>query len=170
MQETPRSSQRREVESLALGAGGAYTSDPANPSPTLGGANLPPLKHGPTDHSALDARKDQHVWKIVKPTRVNGTPELEFEATIDKETCDFIARLCEVRDGKPYLLADAARRVKAKPGEKTRVTIAFPPTAITSRELRLYLTSSNWPRYARHEGVVAVTVHEGATLKVPTLR
>jgi predicted acyl esterase len=170
IEESPRGALRREVESVALGVGGAYTSDPANPSPTLGGANLPPLKHGPTDHSALDARKDQHVWKITKALQVNGSPELEFEATMDKESCDFIARLCEVRDGKPYLLADGASRVKTKPGEKTRVALTFPPTAITTHELRIYLTGTNWPRYERHEGVVGVTVHNGATLKVPTLR
>lgn len=168
--ETPRGAARRAEETLTLGAGGAYASDPADPSPTLGGANLPPLKYGPTDHSPLDARKDRHVWKVVKKLCVNGAPQLTFEATIDKESCDFIARFCEVRDGKPYLLADAARRVKAQPGERTRVTLDFPPTAVTTGELRIYVTSTNWPRYARHEGVVAVTVHDGATLKIPTLR
>jgi len=168
--ESPRGALGREMESVALGAGGAYSSDSSNPSPTLGGANLPPLKHGPTDHSALDARKDQLVWKIAKPLRINGVPELSFDATVDQSSCDFIARLCKVRDGKPYLLADAAQRVKTTPGQKTRVTLAFPPTAITARELRIYLTTTNSPRYARHDGVINVTIHDGATFNVPTLR
>ena len=170
VEDTPRGAPSRTEELVALGPGGAYTSDPADASPTLGGANLPPLKDGPTDHSPLDSRKDRHVWRVVKALRVNGSPELTFEAAIDKESCDFIARLCEVRDGRPYLLAEAARRVQAKPGVRTRVTLEFPPTAVTTGELRIFLTSTNWPRYARHEGVVAVTVHDGAMLKVPTLR
>lgn len=170
IEESPRGSSPRGEVSVGLGAGGVYRSDPSEPSPTLGGANLPPLKHGPTDHSALDSRQDQHVWKISQQLRINGISELDFEATVDRENCDFMARLCEVRNGKPYLLTDAARRIKTRPGHKTHVKLAFQPTAITTGELRVYLSSTNWPRYGKHDGVINVTVHEGATLKVRVLK
>ncbi len=157
---------KRKLELVDLGKGGTYAYDPQNPSPTLGGANLPPDKHGPTDHTALEGRKDQLVWRVASPLRVNGAVELSFEASTDRESCDFIARLCDVRDGKPYHLADAARRVK---GSKSRVTLTFPPAAVTTRELRIYLSSSNWPRYEKMASAVTVTVSDGATLTVPTL-
>jgi hypothetical protein len=161
---------RRTVE-IPLGPGGAFASDPKDPSPTLGGANLPPLPHGPTDHTALDARRDGTRWsaETAEPWRIHGAPTLEFEVTVDAGSCDFVARLCEVRDGKPYHLADAARRVEAAPGARTRVRLVFPPTGITTRALRVYLTNGNWPRYERMAAPVAVTVHDGAILQVPTL-
>jgi hypothetical protein len=173
---------KRTVTAVKLAGGErSYVCDPREASPTLGGANLPPQKHGPTDHSALEKRKDVLAYevKLEKALRVNGTVELSFEATVDRPCADFSARLCDVVDGKATLLADAILRVRAKPGEKTRVTLAFPATAVTAKELRVYLTSSNWPRYERnpHTGAdhwdekiavpLAVTVHEGMELRLP---
>ncbi len=173
---------RRETRAVPLGGGDrTYACDPRDPSPTLGGANLPPLKHGPTDHSALERRKDVLAFSVSldKPERVNGAAELSFEATVDRPSCDFIARLCDVVDGKPMHLADAVRRVRPVPGERTRVRLRFPATAVTARELRVYLSCSNWPRYERnpHTGAdhwdekaalpAAVTVHGGAELSLP---
>jgi hypothetical protein len=145
----------------------AWTCDPTDPSPTLGGANLPPMKHGPLDQSALSARKDG-VWystgKLDKPLRVNGNVELTFTFTANRPDCDFTARLCEAgADGRPILMADAAGRAKLRDGtgaakllasgEKHTITLRFPAAAITfpeGHELRLYLSSSNWPRYERN--------------------
>jgi putative CocE/NonD family hydrolase len=186
---------KRKTKTLYLSADGtigeepgegdrSYTYDPKKPSPTLGGANLPPLRHGPTDHGRLDARKDVLAYstgKLEEPLRINGNVKLSFEFTADRETCDFSARLCEVRDGKPYLIADAVCRVwDHEPGEKGRVTLHFPATAITVSELRIYLSSSNWPRYERnpHTGAdhwerrgcktLKATIHHGsAKLNIP---
>ncbi len=158
---------KRATTTVALKGGGAWAHDPKDPSPTLGGANLPPLKHGPHDQSALEKRKDVLRWDaaLEKPLRVNGNVELSFEATADGDAFDVCARLC---DGKGFLLADAARRVKAKAGEKTRVTLRFPATAVAARELRVYVAGSNWPRYEKGPAV-SVTVHGGAELKLPTV-
>ncbi len=173
---------RRSTKDAALGGGDrTVTFDPLDPTPTLGGANLPPLRHGPTDHSALRDRKGVLVYDLdlKESLRVNGTVELSFEATADRACCDFIARLCDVVEGKPMLLADAVRRVRTAPGERTRVTLRFPAMAVTARELVLFLSGSNWPRYERnpHTGAdhweergalaATVTVHEGAALRLP---
>ncbi|MBI3097432.1 MAG: CocE/NonD family hydrolase [Planctomycetes bacterium] len=167
----------------------SYSSDPRDPSPTLGGANLPPLPHGPTRQDALDSRKDLLAYTMdvrETPLPINGSVEFAFDFEADRSTCDFCARLCEVRsDGHSYLIADVARRARdLVPGKKSRITLRFPLTAYTiakGSSLRLYLGSTNSPRYERntnagqdhwdeHRAVpVTVTVHhEKAELRVPT--
>lgn len=174
-----------------------WTHDPVKASPTLGGANLPPMKHGPTDQSALSDRKDG-AWystgKLEKPLRLNGNAELTITFSANRPDCDFFARLCDVGpDGRPILIADAAGRASLRdstaekklltPGEKYTITLRFPSTATTfpeGHELRLHLSSANWPRYERnpHTGAdhwdaktavdLEVTVHhEEAVLKLP---
>lgn len=166
----------------------AYTYDPKDPPPTLGGANLPPMKFGPTDHAALDARKDVLAYTsaaLKNELRINGRVELSFGYVANRTCCDFTARLCEVRaDGKPYLIASAAARCReVKPGEPARVTLRFPVTAYTltkGHALRVYLASGDSPRYERnpHTGEdhwdekTALTLdvavgHANAELKIP---
>lgn len=124
-----------------------YTCDPKSPTPTLGGANLPPLPHGPTDHRALEKRKDVLVFTWDRPVRMNGTVELSFDVEIDRPSCDFIARLCDVRDGKDWHLGDAVLRIREK---KAKVVLKFPATAASCSSIRVYLAGSNWPRYERN--------------------
>jgi len=153
----------RSTRKLLLGADGKiveadpkpgareYEYDPKAPSPTLGGANLPPVKHGPTDQSTLGDRKDVLAYSG-GAVKIRGVVELELEVEPDRASFDMTARLCDVgSDGKPWLLADAVVRTRdAKPREKVRVTLRFPPTAATVRELRVFVSSSNWPRYERN--------------------
>ncbi len=192
----------RKATSVWLGADGkiglekptdagtrAYTCDPKDPTPTLGGANLPPVPHGPHLENDLDKRKDLLVYstgKLAAPLSLNGKAELSFEVEVDRPCCDFMARLCDVDpDGHVYLIADAARRLwDVKAGATQKVTLTFPTTAVTwpaGWELRVYLSSSNWPRYERntHTGAdhwdakaavpLAVTVHHPAELKLPAV-
>jgi predicted acyl esterase len=132
-----------------------YLYDPKSPPPTLGGANLPPLKHGPTDQTPLGARKDVLAYTtgpLDPPLRILGEIEIVLDVEADRPSFDMIVRVCDVRDdGKAWLLADAARRTRdAKPGERVRVTLRVPPTAAAVRELRIYVSSGNWPRYERN--------------------
>ncbi|MCI0341525.1 MAG: CocE/NonD family hydrolase, partial [Planctomycetales bacterium] len=53
--------------------------DPSRPAPTLGGANLPPVPHGPRDQSPLGKRDDVLSWEtppLDAPLRLNGNAEL----------------------------------------------------------------------------------------------
>ncbi|KAF0246786.1 MAG: acylase and [Planctomycetota bacterium] len=174
-----------------------WTYDPVDPSPTLGGANLPPMKHGPTDQSALSERKDG-AWfttgKLEKPLRVNGNVELTVSLEANAPDCDFTARLCDAGvDGKPVLIGDAAGRAKLRDGtavakllqggQTYSLTLRFPATAATfpaGHELRVYLANTNWPRYERNAGTgadhwdektaqpVKITLHFGASeLRLP---
>jgi hypothetical protein len=153
--------------------GGDYVCDPKDPTPTSGGANLPPLKHGPWSQESLSKRKDVLVFSKEASVRINGKVELSFDYEIDRECCDFTARLCS----GPYLISDIASRVRSKTG---RVTLRFPATALAAKEIRVYVSSSNWPRYERnaHTGAdhwdektavpVKVSVKQ-VELKLPTL-
>jgi len=153
----------------------AYAADPREPVPTLGGANLPPLPHGPTDHAELEKRKDLLRRTVPGPLRILGQAEVDVTFTADRPSCDVAAWLC---DGTTHL-ADAVRRATPRaPGERCTATVHFPPIAATVKELRLYVASSNWPRYERnpHTGglrwddaaaqPLRITVHEIA-LRVP---
>ncbi len=136
--------------------------DPRRPSPTLGGANLPPLPHGPTRHESLDAREDVAVLSVPGPLALLGEAELTLRATANRPDYNLSARLCVRRaDGGTTLLCDSALRLARRnggddpvaPGESCELTLRFPPTAIAlceGEELRVYLSPSNWPRYERH--------------------
>ena len=161
-----------------------YVYDPKDPSPTLGGANLPPLKHGPTLQNDLEQRHDVLVYttgKLEEPFRIEGRADLSFSVSANREDCDFTARLCEVdEDGKSYLLADAIQRAKLReasrpkllvPGETTAITLRFPSLAVTipkGEELKILLSSSNWPRYERnpHTGADHWDERSALTLEV----
>ncbi len=167
----------------------AYLHDPMQPAPDLGGANLPPMKHGPTDHSALDGRGDTLAWStgpLGAPLAINGAVEVAIAFAADRESADLVARLCEVRaDGKPYLLGTAALRVAGlQPGKPAGAVVKLPPIAAVVPKgggLRLYVGSASFPRYGRnpHTGAKAWDAKTalklnleirspGSTLKVPT--
>jgi hypothetical protein len=187
--------EERIVAAKPSGGTRSYVSDPRKPSPTLGGANLPPMKHGPKAQNALDGRADVLAYstgKLEKPMRINGAVELSVAFTANREDCAIVARLCDVHpDGKAVLLADAAARARVrdgepkplKPGERAALTLRFPPTAAVlpaGHALRIYLSSTNHPRYERLPNTgadhwdekaavdVDVTVlHDGTELRVP---
>ncbi len=133
-----------------------YESDPSRPIPTLGGANLPPMAHGPRRQDALDARPDVLAWTsapLEAPLRVNGNALLRVAVSADRRSVDLMARLCEATGEREALLvADAAVRVEElRAGEVRAAALRFPALAYTfarGSRLRVYLSSSNWPRYA----------------------
>ncbi|NOY81531.1 MAG: CocE/NonD family hydrolase [Kiritimatiellaeota bacterium] len=165
-----------------------YRYDPKQPTPTLGGANLPPLKHGPTRQNSLLRRKDLLVYRtdrLRRPLELNGKASLTFRFSCDRVDCDFTARLCDERpNGDLILVADAAQRAKFRtggasllePGRTYEIRLDFPSMAYTfgsDHRLTLILGSGNYPRYERnpHTGDdfwnpataldLNVTVHHG---------
>ena len=130
--------------------------DPRKPPPTLGGANLPPLPHGPTDHRQLGRRDDVLAYATEafrEPVVVQGSVELSFRARTNRVSADFIARLCWTEDGKSVLLAEKALRVRGAVNQEHTVTIRFQAHAFTipkGRGLVLYLGCGASPRYERN--------------------
>jgi hypothetical protein len=176
-----------------------WRHDPRDAAPTLGGANLPPMKHGPCDHASLEGRKDVLTYAsgpLEAPLRLDGRAELAFSFRIDRVDADFVARLCDAGpDGKVVLIAEVAGRVKyrdpaqgaqpAVPGERASIRLLFPSTSVVfpeKHEVVLFLGSASLPRYERnpHTGAdhwdeksaleLEVTVfHDDATLSFPAI-
>jgi predicted acyl esterase len=143
-----------------------YTFDPRDPVPTLGGSNLPPLPAGPTDHSRLQKRANVLTYssqKLKEPIRVVGNMAVTFTFSIDRVDADFAVILCDgLPDGKACLVVEAVQRAKLRlggrpaplePGREYRMTIKLPKTAYTfgkGHVLKLFIASSNYPRYERN--------------------
>ncbi len=143
-----------------------YRHDPRHPTPTLGGANLPPLASGPTDQSALETRPDVLVYStgpLAMPIRLLGNAEVSLSFTVNRVDADFCMRLCDAdSSGNSFLVADGITRAKFRnggkqellePGKPYSLTIRLPATAYTFRKgrmLKIYLSSSNHPRFERN--------------------
>ncbi|MCC6572805.1 MAG: CocE/NonD family hydrolase [Planctomycetes bacterium] len=149
-----------------------YTYDPLNPCPTLGGANLPPMPHGPTDQSDLGKRPDVLSYTSAafgEPLHLNGNIELSIWFAANRKDCDLFMRVCDVGpDGKAILIAEAARRAKYRnvaysvqeliAGDQNNTVLRCPATAYTlqkGHKLRLYISSGNYPRYERNTHTLA---------------
>jgi putative CocE/NonD family hydrolase len=143
-----------------------YRYDPKDPSPTLGGLNLPPLPRGPTDQSALEKRDDVLVYStdpLKEPLRVLGNVKVTLSFAVNRVDADFSVRLCDVHpDGRSTLVHDGIQRAKFRagprprrlePGKPTAVTVTLPKTAYTfarGHACKILVSSSNHPRFERN--------------------
>lgn len=145
--------------------------DPAQPTPTLGGANLD-RNRGPRKQNPLHRRQDVLTYTtpaMTRPLTLIGeiSASLVVSASAD---ADLHARLAWVHpDGDSYLLSDTAQRLSMArgfaPGAKLRVTLRFPATALTlapGYRLELLVSASNAPRYEVRQQAATMTVHHGA--------
>ena len=140
-----------------------YTYDPKNPTPTVGGQNLPPLSHGPKDVSAISKREDVLTYatgKLTESLAIRGEVELTVFFKCNRVDTDIQVRLCdEYPDGKSYLVGETIQRAKLrdgktvqelKPGETYSVTLRLAPHAYTwlkDHKLKLIVTGGNAPRF-----------------------
>jgi predicted acyl esterase len=154
-----------------------FVSDPHNPVPTLGGANLgadagPGLLAGPQDQAALERRDDVLVYTTApstEPLRIFGRATVRLAFAVDRPDASFAVRLCDVYpDGRSMLVVDSIARAqyrdgtdRAAPVEPDRtytVTLRLPPTALTllrGHRLRISVAGSNWPRFELNAGTGA---------------
>ena len=128
--------------------------DRDHPTPTLGGANLPLLPHGPTDHRELLVRDDVLVFStgpVDEPLCLAGSATLDLCITSAGETADVAVRLLErAPDGTAWWFADSIVRCEPHPSRPTKVAIPTEPLALTIRaghELVLVLSGTNAPRF-----------------------
>lgn len=164
-----------------LGAGGAlldappaeapptrYRYDPADPTPSVGGAAL----FGPAvvDNRALEARPDVRTFTgppLAAPLEVVGAPRLVAYVRCSLEHFDVFARLCEVEaSGRSLNRCDAIVRIS--PGRTTlgadgcvRVELELSPIAhrfAAGSRLRLQLASGAHPRFVRNPGTGVVAL------------
>ena len=144
----------------------AFTYDPANPVPTVGGTNLL-LPKGIHDHRKIAERPDVLAF-LTEPldgdvTLVGRLRAHLFVSSSAPDT-DFTAMLLDVRpDGYRANIQDGIVRVRyregrdkpklLKPGETVEVDIDLWSTAYTFKaghRIALHVSSSNFPRFDRN--------------------
>lgn len=142
-----------------------YLYNPDNPVPTLGGGVLG--EAGPVDQSPIERRDDVLVYtgpELRAPLEVTGHVSAVIYASSDAVDTDFVARLCDVHpDGRSVVLCDGIARARFRegldrevfmtPGTVYAFEIRMGVTAATllpSHRLRVEITSSSFPRFARN--------------------
>ena len=143
----------------------SYRFDPANPVPTVGGANLT-FERGPMDQRAIGPRGDYLRFQtpaLDKDVTIAGPVKVELYGATDGPDTDFMAKLVDVYpDGYEALVLDAPVRARYRhgrmpdevkmmtPGAPEELDIDLWSTAITfekGHKIALHITSSSSPRF-----------------------
>lgn len=146
-----------------------FEYDPANPVPTVGGRlccgdAMPP---GPFDQRPNESRQDVLVFStppLEKDVEVTGYVTVELYAATTARDTDFTAMLVDVSpDGYARYLTDGIARARYRtttekaeevvPGKLYKYTIDLWATSNLFRaghKIRLYVSSSNFPRFNRN--------------------
>lgn len=145
-----------------------YTFDPANPCPTIGGANLT-IDRGPMDQRKIEGRGDVLVFTsdvLDKPVEVTGRVLAKIFISSSAADTDLSVRLCDVYpDGRSMLIAEGMQRLRHRkskaqpqpltPGQIEEVTVdCWSSSQIfnTGHRVRVTITSSNYPRFDVNPG------------------
>jgi len=146
-----------------------FTYDPSNPVPTIGGRlccgnSIPP---GPFDQRPNESRPDVLVYStppLERDIEVTGFVTVELFASTSAADTDFTAMLVDVSpDGYARYLTDGIVRARYRestdrpqtvtPGRPYKYTIDLWATSNlfkAGHRLRLYISSSNFPRFGRN--------------------
>lgn len=146
-----------------------FVYDPANPVPTIGGRlccgqSLPP---GPFDQRPNEGRRDVLVFStppLERDTEVTGFVTVELYASTSAPDTDFTAMLVDVSpDGYARFLTDGVVRARYReayaraeavvPGRVYKYIVDLWATSNLFRaghRIRLYVSSSNFPRFDRN--------------------
>ncbi|HZD02848.1 MAG TPA: CocE/NonD family hydrolase [Actinomycetes bacterium] len=154
-----------------LGKSDSFVYDPRNPVPTVGGNMccagdlLPP---GAFDQSQVERRGDVLVYTsapLAHDVTVIGSPKVTLWAKSSAPDTDFTAKLVDVHpDGYSQNILDRVVRASLRNGSKTSPTPIVPGRAYeysldlgatanvfkTGHRIRLEISSSNFPHYARN--------------------
>ena len=143
----------------------SYHFDPADPVPTIGGANLT-FDRGPMDQRPIKGRRDYLRFQtpvLDRDVAIAGPISVEIYGATDGADTDFEAKLVDVYpDGYEALVLDAPIRARYRhgrmadevammtPGAPEKLTIDLWNTALTfekGHRIALHITSSNSPRF-----------------------
>jgi putative CocE/NonD family hydrolase len=145
-----------------------YTYDPADPTPTLGGAHLmhPLFGIGAKDQRPVEGRGDVLSYTsepLTEDTEVTGPLVVKLWAVSDAPDTDFVARLVDVHpDGLAQPLADGIIRARYRngdtpdpiePGRPYEYTIDLWSTANVFKvghRIRVDIASASFPRWDRN--------------------
>ncbi|MEZ5939054.1 MAG: CocE/NonD family hydrolase [Hyphomonadaceae bacterium] len=148
-----------------MSASKTYTFDPANPVPSIGGANLT-FERGPMDQRPIGERSDYLRFQtpvLDKDVAIAGPVTMNLWAATDGPDTDFMVKLVDVYpDGYEAIVLDSALRTRYRdgreideikmmtPGKPEQLSIDLWDTAITfekGHRIAVHITSSNYPRF-----------------------
>jgi putative CocE/NonD family hydrolase len=168
----------------AAGAGqDGYVYDPADPVPSLVGADG---QAEACDQRPLHARRDILVYQtppLEAPLTLAGTPRCVLWIASDAPETDFFARLIEVgADGRAFNISHGVLRTRylegfdrvarLVPDAPTEIAVPMLPVGIRLQpgsRLRLDITSSDFPTFDRNHNTGA-PFHSNAELRIARQR
>jgi len=147
-----------------------FRYDPRNPVPTYGGHGCCDYGYaamGPLDQRVTEQRPDVLVYStapLAEDTEVTGMVEVQLQFSTDVTDTDFFATLSDVfPDGKSIAIAEGEVRTRFResqekpalltPNKEYPVTIKLWGTSNQFKKghrIRIHVTSSNFPRFARN--------------------
>ena len=180
-------SEDAELAAKTPASGGlTLVSDPTNPVPTLGGANLHAslevdgreMGAGPMDQRPIEARPDVLTFTtepLQQPLTVMGPVRAKIWLVPDTTDLDIAVRLTDVYpNGRSMLVLDGIQRARMRcgddtecpltPGAPVELTIELWSTAMVfnaGHRIRISVSGSNWPRFE-------VNPNNGANLNFPS--
>jgi len=148
----------------------AFTYDPADPTPSLGGPSCclaPNSPMGPVDQRSVEQRADVLVYssgRLAEPVDVAGPIRALLFISSDATDTDFTAKLVDVfPDGRALNLVEGILRTRYRegfdhearlsPGEVYEIEVSLEALAHrfgTGHRIRLEVSSSNFPRFERN--------------------
>jgi putative CocE/NonD family hydrolase len=158
----------------------AFAHDPADPVPTVGGANLDPaLASGSQDQRGrVVGRGDVLVYRsdpLTAPLSIAGRVTAALRVSCDAADARLHVRLCDEHpDGRVMLLCDGARAISMRgrfasaepvePGTEYDVSVVLPDLAATfaaGHRVLVAISGSNAPRFEPQPFAVVVKVARG---------
>lgn len=161
-----------DLQSPANELADAFTYDPSNPVPTLGGPLCCSREAingaGPFDQNRVEARVDVLVYSthpLLEEMEVTGPVHVVLYVGSDAPDTDFTAKLVDVHpDGRAYNLAEGILRMRRREGlarlapklQKDKVyrieidLVATSNVFTVGHRIRLEVSSSNFPRFDRN--------------------
>jgi uncharacterized protein len=148
-----------------------YKHDPANPVPTVGGANYNnnrqyPITVGPVDQRSISGRGDYLRFQsppLGEDLSIQGQVLVKLWAATDAPDTDFMVKLVDVYpDGYEALILDSAIRARYRKGRRPQdvalmkanraepMTIDLWSTSLTfekGHRIAVHISSSNYPRF-----------------------
>jgi putative CocE/NonD family hydrolase len=151
------------TETPAASAPDRYRYDPADPTPSVGGASLS-RKAGARDNRKREARHDVLTYTtppLPHDVTVIGEVGAELFVRSSLDHTDFVVRLCDVApDGKSLNISDGVVRlrpgdVQRQPDGALKLVIPMFPTGVTfgrGHRIRLQVSSGAHPLFVRNPG------------------
>jgi uncharacterized protein len=160
----------RAAPGSQLGPAARFGYDPADPTPSPGGATLS-VHAGSRDNRAVERRPDVLVFSsgpLAEPAEVIGEVAAELSVTRDNPYADLFARLCDVDPrGRSRNVCDGIVRLTAADPLTGTVRVSLLGAAHRfgrGHRIRLQVAGGAYPRFARNPGNGQVDAPAGRLL------